>query len=126
MKRKNITYPLLLLIALISIQCTQMDDNYSSYLDDPAVYSPKVTNLNAISGLREVELMWDNPQGDVAKQIFIDYQDTTITIDSLVEYILITGLEIKGYDISVYTLDAFNNLSIPASISVFPNGEENN
>ncbi|MCF8370058.1 MAG: DUF4998 domain-containing protein [Bacteroidales bacterium] len=117
-----------LLIALTTFQflsCAKMDDNYSDYLDINKVYSPKVTNLTKIPGLKQVRLKWDNPTGDIAKKIFIDYMDSTVTIDSMITSYHLTGLEIKGYDISVYTMDAFDNLSVPETVSVFPNGELN-
>jgi hypothetical protein len=123
MKRSAIIYIILAIGVFTLPQCEKMDDNYSDYLEINKVYSPKVLNLHSIQGLKQVRLLWDNPEGDIAKKIFIDYTDSTITIDSMITSYHLTGLEIKGYDISVYTMDAYDNLSVPETISVFPNGE---
>lgn len=126
MKTKNILKTLFLSALVIFITgCEQMDYNYNNYLESEKVYSPKVKNLELKQALQEVTLTWENPHGDIAKQIVIDYQDSTITTETLIDSITITGLEIKGYEISVYTMDAFNNLSIPETVIAFPNGEEN-
>lgn len=122
MKKLKITSTLLALIAVL-VSCGKMDDNYAQYLEKEKVYSPKITNLVAKSALKEVTLLWDNPVGDIARQIFIDYQDSTITTEGMIDSIRITNLEIKGYVFSVYTIDAYGNLSIPEPVNVFPNGE---
>lgn len=117
-------YSILIILAVLSITaCETIEDTYSKYLDDEIVYSPKVRNIRSYSALREVSLAWDNPPSNIAKKIVIDYQDDTLTTETLVDTITITGLEIKGYTISVYTMDAFGNLSVPESVVVFPNGE---
>ena len=101
-----------------------MDYNYVDYLDENRVYSPKVVNLIAKPLLKEVILTWENPPGDVAKHLVIDYEDSVITTESMIDSILLTNLEIKGYTISVVTMDAYGNLSVPATVTAFPNGEE--
>lgn len=104
--------------------CEQMEDNYAGYLEEEKIYSPRVTDLSAREGLREATLYWTNPSGDIARQIRVDYGDSAFTTESMVDSMLLTGLEIKGYDVSVFTLDRFGNLSVPATIQIFPNGEE--
>jgi hypothetical protein len=101
-----------------------MEDKHKDYLKNVQVYSPRVTELNAVSGLKEATLTWKNPQGNIAVKNAILLQDSTIVLDSLIESYKLTNLEIKGYQISVYTIDKFNNYSVPASVSIFPNGEE--
>jgi len=103
--------------------CDQMDDNYEQYLAEEKIYPPKVTNLVAYEGLREVSLTWDNPAGDLAKKILVDYGDDSLLIGEMVDSVYIDSLEIKGYDVSVYTLDEYDNRSVPASTTIFPNGE---
>jgi len=112
----------LLAVALLA-SCDKMDDNYKDYLTNVQVYSPRVTNLEAATGLKEATLTWKNPQGSIAVKNAIQFQDSTIVIDSLVETYKLINLEIKGYQISVYTIDKFNNYSVPATINIFPNGE---
>ncbi|MDF1570729.1 MAG: DUF4998 domain-containing protein [Bacteroidales bacterium] len=111
----------LLLVLLFS--CDKMEDNYEQYLEKEKIYPPKVTNLVAIEGLREVSLTWDNPSGDLAKKILVDYGDDSLLIETMVDSVHIGDLEIKGYNVSVYTLDEYNNRSVPESTTIFPNGE---
>lgn len=110
-------------ISLLLTNCEEMDANYKHFLSNLKVYSPRVTNLSAVAGLKEATLTWKNPQGKIAVKNVIKLQDSTIVLNGLVETYKLTNLEIKGYQISVYTLDMFNNYSVPATISVFPNGE---
>ncbi len=102
--------------------CSEMDDNYEDYLTN-RVYSPKVTNLRAENGLQTCTLRWDNPEGDLAKSIEIRYDEEVITFDTMVDSAIINELEIKGYTMQVFTIDAFGNNSVPAETYVFPNGE---
>jgi len=115
-----------LFVALLLANCDSMDDNYKDYLKNGQVYSPRVTNLAASTGLKEATLTWKNPLGNIAVKNAIRLQDSTIVLDGLVETYKFTNLKIIGYQISVYTIDKFNNYSVPASISIFPNGEEIN
>lgn len=112
-----------LFIALLFTYCEEMDENYKDYLTNVKVYSPRVTDLTVVSGLKEVTLSWKNPQGKIAVKNVILLQDSTIMLNGLVETYKLTNLEIKGYVVSVYTLDKFDNYSVPATISIFPNGE---
>lgn len=112
-----------LFVALFFANCEGMDENYKEYLTNVKVYSPRVTNLSVVSGLKEVTLSWKNPQGKIAVKNAIKLQDSTIVLDGLIETYKLTNLEIKGYVVSVYTVDKFDNYSVPATISIFPNGE---
>lgn len=119
-KYKLVAFFLLLFFAF---GCEEMDNNYKVYLEDVQVYSPRVTDLVAAQGLKEVTLNWKNPAGNIAQKNAIMLEDSTIVIDSLVESYHLTNLEIRGYQVSVYTIDSHNNFSIPATINIFPNGE---
>ena len=112
-----------LFVALFFANCEGMDENYKEYLTNVKVYSPRVTDLTVVSGLKEVTLSWKNPQGKIAVKNAIRLQDSTIVLDGLKETCKLTNLEIKGYMVSVYTVDKFDNYSVPATISIFPNGE---
>ena len=116
---------ILIIIGLVALltSCDSMEDNYKQYLDKERVYSPKISNLTAKVGLKTATLKWDNPNSDIARKILIDYTDSSILFETMVDSVVINDLEIKGYDISVYTIDAFNNYSIPTTIQIFPNGE---
>lgn len=119
-KYKVITF---FLVMLFAIGCEEMDDNYQGYLKDVQVYSPRVTDLVAVQGLKEVTLNWKNPAGSIAQKNAIMLEDSTIVLDSLVESYHLANLEIRGYQVSVYTIDSHNNYSVPATINIFPNGE---
>lgn len=112
-----------LVLGLLLCNCDGMDENYQDYLANVKVYSPRVSNLTVVSGLKEVTLSWKNPQGKIAVKNVVKLQDSIIVLDSLVETYKLVNLEIKGYQVSVYTLDKFGNYSVPVSTSIFPNGE---
>ncbi len=112
------------LIFIIS-SCENMEDTYKDYMIE-RVYSPKVKNLKAINGFKEVTLKWDNPQGEIAKKIEIRYEDQKLIYDELINEVVIKNLLLKGYNMSVYTIDAQGNYSIPVVVYVFPVVKENN
>ncbi len=112
------------LIFIIS-SCENMEDTYKDYMIE-RVYSPKVKNLKAINGFKEVTLKWDNPQGEIAKKIEIRYEDQKLIYNELINEVVIKNLLLKGYNMSVYTIDAQGNYSIPVVVYVFPVVKENN
>lgn len=120
---KSIKIITLLFLSLLLSNCNGMDDNYKDYLTNVKEYSPRVTDLTVVSGLKEVTLSWKNPQGKIAVKNAVKLQDSIIVLDTLTEAYKLTDLEIKGYEVSVYTLDKFGNYSVPATTSIFPNGE---
>ena len=121
MKIKKFLSGFILLAVLTG--CEKMEDNYKNYLENVPFYPPKILNLTAVEGLKEVKLYWDNPDGEIAKKILIDYEDDSLLIESMVDSAYLGDLEIKGYTIAVFTLDEFNNRSVPQTLTAFPNGE---
>ncbi len=122
MKNSKIIAFILILVGFVA--CDKMEDNYQQYLDLNRVYSPKITDLSATVGLKQATLRWTIPPGDLAKKIIVDYQDDILEFEQMVDSVFLDSLEIKGYIISVFTKDKFNNLSVPTSIQIFPNGEQ--
>jgi hypothetical protein len=112
-----------MLVFGLSTSCEKMEDNYARYLEEERIYPPRVKDLRAYEGLKEVSLAWQNPSGNIARKIFIDYGDDSLLFETMVDSVYIDSLEIKGYTVSVYTMDAFNNRSVPETITIFPNGE---
>ncbi len=110
-------------LVLFFTNCEGMDENYKDYLTEVKVYSPRVTDLKVASGLKEVTLSWKNPRGTIAVENAILLQDSLIKLNGLVESYKLQNLEIKGYAVSVYTIDKFGNFSVPAQTTIFPNGE---
>ena len=124
MKNKELFATIIVLGIFLLFGCESMDSNYVAYLENEKIYSPKVRNLRSYPALNKVSLAWDNPEGNMAKYILIDYEDDSITTETMIDTITISGLEIRGYTINVYTVDAFENRSIPVIVTAFPNGEE--
>lgn len=110
-------------LLLLFASCEDMEESYEKYLDN-RVYSPRVTNLEAQIGFKTVTLSWDNPLGDIAQKIILEYDAQEIIFEDLIDTTVVSDLEIKGYEISVFTQDKYGNRSVPATIYVFPNGEE--
>ena len=108
--------------------CGPMDSNYVDYLHNVRVYSPTVMNLTHIDSYRTVELMWDNPQSDAIEHIKITWnigeRDTAVVTPEIVDYYKIENMEVRGYTISVYTIDKYGNLSIPQTVNAFPSGTD--
>src|SRR5690606_34832733 len=60
-----------------------------------------------------------------AKKTRIEYDDEVITVDSLVSYVNITGLDqSKLYRFKIFTLDEFENQSVPQEIALIPFTQE--
>ena len=110
-------------LLLLFASCEDMEESYEKYLDN-RVYSPRVTNLEAQIGFKTVTLSWENPTGDIAHKIILEYDAQEIIFDELIDTTVVSDLEIKGYEMSVSTQDKYGNRSVPATIYVFPNGEE--
>lgn len=104
--------------------CDSMEDNYKDYLNNVQQYSPSIRNLTHIDSLHTIELFWENPPGDLAVKIKIDWGEDSIIIDEMADYYKLENLEIRGYDISVYTIDRYGNLSVPVTIAAFPGTPE--
>jgi hypothetical protein len=116
----------LIIAAFIFIACDRMEDNYIDYLHNVKVYSPAIVNLRHVDSYRTVELMWDNPQSDIIEKIRISWDigetDTAIVIPQIVDTYIMKDLDIRGYTISVFTIDKYGNLSIPRTVNAFPSG----
>lgn len=121
MKFKNIATSLFI-IFLFAVGCESMDDNYKEYLGEYN-YSGKIQNLRVYPGFERVVLAWDNPKDQKSKSIKILYgvDEEVVTYDSMVDSVSIDGLtDGTGYEFTVYTLDAHNNVSVPVSLTAFP------
>ena len=117
----------LILVSFLSlsffISCEKMEDTYSMYQVE-TTYSPKVSDLTAQVGYKTATLNWKNPEGDLARKILISFDSEELLYDELIETVTLDDLAIKGYEISVYTIDVYGNRSVPSKIYIFPSGEE--
>ena len=116
--KKSIFFLGVLIVALYA--CTPMNDNYIDYLKNVPTYSPRVTNLTKEEGFRTVTLRWTNPTGDLAVKIKITTGDEELVFDEMIDHYTFENLDVKGYEMAVYTIDRYGNISVPATISVFP------
>jgi len=122
-KQSTVIWGIFFSALLLFASCDKMEESYEDYLQS-RIYSPRVNNLQANIGFKTVVLMWDNPTGTIAKKIILKYDENEVVYDEMINSVEVKDLEIKGYDMMVFTEDAFGNRSVPASIYVFPNGEE--
>ena len=126
---KKILYFLTIVViaAVATTSCKDMDDNYKEYLEDIPTYSPPVRNLTAVSPeAGTLTLSWridDKSQRAKSIRILVKKTPTdvqTYDIPELVMEYTVSGLDLQAYDFDVYTIDSFGNLSIPISRTFTP------
>lgn len=127
MKKVIFFLSLICATALTLTSCGEMDDNYEQYLENIPTYSPAVRNLKAISPeAGSLTLSWEIVDDTnlikgiqiVAKKTATDMK--TYEINEVVTEYTISGLDLQGYEFSVYTIDGFGNRSIPVSATFTP------
>jgi hypothetical protein len=124
MKRKYILLSTILLVAIVfgNQSCEGMDANFREYLGERN-YSGRIDNLTATPGIERVVLRWTNPADQRSRGIRIVYgpDNRVIEFDTLVDYASIEGLVgTGGLEFTVFTVDAFGNLSVPVSTTAMP------
>ena len=118
---KKLIYAIIAISFMLISSCNSIDYNYKEYYDGVQKYAPCVNNLTVTTDLEVIHLSWENPKGSLAKKIKIDAgDDYVIVTDELISEYTFTDMPIKGYTISVYTIDKFGNLSVPKTINAFP------
>lgn len=112
---------LFFIFIVVFSSCTDLDENYNQYLDD-IKYSSRISNLTGKIGIEKVQLIWNNPDDLVAKRIRIEYGDSLFveTEDMVSSYTISDLTSAAGYNFTVYTLDAYGNKSVGASIFLAP------
>ena len=119
---KSIILSVLFIAFVANYGCDSMEDNFEQYLEEYN-YSGKIDSLRVYPGFERVILAWDNPKDQKSKSIRIIYgaDSTVVNYDTLVDSVSIEGLSAgTGYEFIVYTVDAYNNLSVPTYITAFP------
>lgn len=116
------------MVLAIIYSCKGMYDNIEPYADE-IVYPAKYDTIISKVGYERVELDLMKagriPSSQISmgksQKTIIEYDNETITIDSLVSWVNVTNLtQSKLYRIRVYTIDEFNNKSVPQIIAVIP------
>ncbi len=125
---QNKLIPFFVFIVFVLSSCSKMYDNIQQYADEQ-VYPAKYDTIIGFIGYErvEIELMKAGriPAADIklgkAKKTIIEYDDQKITMDSLVSWVNITGLtQPKLYRFRIYTIDEFDNKSVPQEIALIP------
>lgn len=114
--------------AVLLSSCDGMYDTLEDYSGE-IVYPAKYDTIVGHIGYErvEIDLMKAGriPSGEInmgkAVKTVIEYEDKVITLDSLVSWVNITGLtQPKLYRFRIYTVDEFNNPSVPQEIALIP------
>lgn len=118
--------PLILLLSLMS--CGDMFDNMKEYTGE-VVYPARLDTIIGKIGFERVEIdllkAGRIPSKNInlgkANRVLITYDDKEIIIDSLVSWVSIRDLkQSKLYRFNFYTLDEFDNKSVPQQIALIP------
>ncbi|SDE25451.1 DUF4998 domain-containing protein [Niabella drilacis] len=122
---------LLVCLSVITVTiaaCGKMYDNIDKYAGE-VVYPGKFDTIVARIGYERVELDLSRagriPASGMnlgkAKKTVIEYDNVKIVKDSVVSWVNVTDLkQSKLYRIKVYTIDEFENKSVPQEIGVIP------
>ncbi|HLU94999.1 MAG TPA: hypothetical protein VKZ54_12770, partial [Membranihabitans sp.] len=120
---KNILLLLFTYLMVLS-SCEDIYDKQAEF-EGEVVYPAKYDTIIGLIGFERVELDLlkagripsDQINLGKARQTRIEYDEEVMTIESLVSYVNITGLEqSKLYRFKVYTIDEFGNESVPQEI----------
>src|SRR5690606_4536856 len=117
---KNILYLVFAYLILLS-SCEDIYDKQAQF-EGEIVYPAKYDTIIGHIGFERVEIdllkagRIPNTQINLGKaqKTRIEYDEETITIDSLVSHVNITGLnQSKLYRFKIFTIDEFGNESVP-------------
>ncbi len=100
-------------------------DEYSGEVVYPAKYDTIVGHIGyervEIDLMKAGRIPSDKINLGKAKKTVVEYDDQRIVIDSLVSWVNITGLtQPKFYRFRIYTIDEFENRSVPHEIALIP------
>ncbi|MGV3762579.1 DUF4998 domain-containing protein [Parapedobacter sp.] len=100
-------------------------DEYSGEVVYPAKYDTIVGHIGyervEIDLMKAGRIPSDEINLGKAKKTIVEYDDQRIVIDSLVSWVNITGLtQPKLYRFRIYTIDEFDNKSVPHEIALIP------
>lgn len=124
---RHILISLIVFAALLS-SCEDMYTNQQKY-EGEIIYPARFDTIIGHIGFErvEIDLMKAGriPSSKIklgkAKKTVIEYEKEVITIDSLASWVNITGLtSTKLYRFKVYTIDEYENKSVPQEIALIP------
>lgn len=131
MKNKLSTFSsCLFMIGFLTVifSCKGMYDNIEPF-SEVTVYPAKYDTIVSKIGFERVELdlmkVGRIPSAQIkmgkSSKTIVEYDDQQIVIDSLVSWVNVKNLtQPKLYRIRVYTIDEYNNKSVPQTIAVIP------
>ena len=126
--RRNSHYLFLIGVLAIIYSCKGMYDNVEPYSKE-VVYPAKYDTIVSKVGFERVEIdlmkVGRIPSSQISmgksKKTIIEYDNEKIVIDSLVSWVNVKNLtQSKLYRIRIYTVDEFDNKSVPQIIAVIP------
>ncbi|HLS37775.1 MAG TPA: DUF4998 domain-containing protein [Sphingobacterium bovisgrunnientis] len=126
--KRNSKYLYLIGVLALIYSCKGMYDNVEPYSDE-VVYPAKYDTIVSKIGYERVELDLMKAGRIPSSQIsmgkshktIIEFDNEKIVIDSLVSWVNVNNLkQSKLYRIRVYTIDEFENKSVPQVIAVIP------
>jgi hypothetical protein len=126
--KRNSKYLFLIWALAMIYSCKGMYDNVQPYSNE-VVYPAKYDTIVSKVGFERVEIdlmkVGRIPSSQISmgksKKTIIEYDSEKIVIDSLVSWVNVTNLkQSKLYRIRVYTIDEFDNKSVPQVIAVIP------
>ena len=131
---------LLTMFAGVTVSCSRIYDNIEKYAADELIYADGLDGIVRVQvGYERVEIDLMNagriPSSRIvmkrAKKTVIecadfDEPDHRRVIDSVCSWVNVTGLtQLKTYQITIYTEDAYGNRSLPLEVDVVPYTNEN-
>ena len=117
-----------IIFALALVSCGDMYDNMKEYTGE-IIYPARLDTIVGRIGFERVEIdllkAGRIPSKNInlgkANRVLISYDDQEVIIDSLVSWVSIRDLKLsKLYRFNIYTLDEFNNRSVPQQIALIP------
>ena len=116
------------LTACLFSGCEGMYDNMEKFYGEvvyPAKYDTPVAHIGyeraEIDLLKAGRIPSEQIRMGKAKKTVIEYDDERIVIDRLVSWVNLTGLtQSKIYRIQIYTMDEYENRSVPQEVAVIP------
>lgn len=116
---------LLLLFASMVTGCGDMYELQRIH-EGEIIYSGRVadTTVRTYAGFERVALAWNNPKDAISKKTYITYKGLSeheLEFETLIDTLVIDGLKDgTGYDFTIYTVNAYGNLSVPTKVNVLP------
>lgn len=110
-------FPFVIILLITAFGCSDMESNYSQYLQGEKVYAGKLDSLEVFSGYKRVKITGMTRFLGNSKECIVEWEDQsrTFTIDKLGKErfeMIIDNLQERSYEFKVYTKDINGNKSV--------------